>query len=82
MCPILTWTIICVLFSQGQSYPYAICVLFSQGKSYIHMSRILAHQGQSYVSYSHKDNRMCPVLTGTIMCVLFSQGHSNVTYIY
>ena len=31
------------------------------------------------MSYSHRDNRMCPVLTGTIMCVLFSLGQSNVT---
>jgi len=32
------------------------------------------------VSYSHKDEKMCPILTGMNKCVPFSQGNTFVSY--
>jgi hypothetical protein len=49
-----------------------ICVLFSQGNtfvSYSHRAELVCP-----ISYSHRAKLVCPILTGQHFCVLFSQG--------
>ena len=66
---------LCPIFSQGKIYVRPIliglfiCGLFSQGKIMCPILTglficVLFSQGSSFVSYSHRDEQMCPILTG------------------